>query len=109
MEGSVTQLTAENFKQEVLHSATPVVVDFWATWCGPCKMIAPIIEEVSRDYEGRCKIAKLNVDDAMEVATEFGVMNIPTIIFFKGGGEFARLVGVVSKDTVIGKVEEMLG
>ncbi|MFC1621676.1 thioredoxin [Candidatus Omnitrophota bacterium] len=101
-------LTKESFEQEVLRSSTPVLVDFWATWCMPCKMIAPIMEEISKEYDGRCKVAKVNIDDAMEIATKFGVMNIPTVIFFKGGVEFTRVVGVASKDTFINKIEEML-
>lgn len=102
------ELNKDNFEQEVLNSSIPVMVDFWATWCMPCKMIAPVVEEISRDYTGKCKVVKLNIDDAMELATRFGVMNIPTIIFFKNGTEFARIVGVVSKDNIRKKIEEML-
>lgn len=102
------ELTKDNFEQEVLQASEPVIVDFWATWCAPCKMIAPIVEEVSKSYSGKCKVAKLNIDDAMEIATKFGVMNIPTIMFFKGGTENGRLVGVVSKDAISDKIEEML-
>ena len=102
------ELTKDNFEQEVLDSDIPVIVDFWATWCMPCKMIAPLVEDISGEYAGRCKVAKLNIDDAMEVATKFGVMNIPTIIFFKSGSEFTRAVGVVSKDTITGKIDEMM-
>ena len=94
--------------REVFESDKPVLVDFWATWCMPCKMVAPIVEEVSREYNGRCKVAKLNIDDAMEIATKFGVMNIPTIMLFKGGKEFTRVVGVVPKETITKKIEEML-
>ncbi len=101
------ELTKENFEQEVLKSDKPVVVDFWATWCMPCKMIAGIIKEVSGEYKDRCKVAKLNIDDAMEIASRFGVMNIPTVVFFKNGREFTRVVGVVSKDTIVDKMEEM--
>lgn len=102
------ELTKENFEAEVLKSAEPVAVDFWATWCMPCKMIAPIIEDISREYRGRCKVAKLNIDDATEIATRFGVMNIPTVILFKDGAEFTRIVGVASKDNFVGKIEEAL-
>jgi len=102
------ELTKDNFEKEVLRSSKPVIVDFWATWCMPCKMIAPIIKEISRESKDKLKVAKLNIDDAMEIATRFGVMNIPTIIFFKDGREFTRLVGVVSKDTITDKTEEML-
>ncbi len=102
------QLGQENFEAEVLQSDKPVIVDFWATWCMPCKMIAPIIEQLANEYKGRCKVAKLNIDDAMAVATKFGVMNIPTIILFKDGKEFTRVVGVASKDNITEKIEEML-
>jgi len=108
MPGVMLELGKDNFEKEVLRSHKPVVVDFWATWCMPCKMVAPILEEITRLYKDRCKVTKLNVDDAVEIATKFGVMNIPTIIFFKDGREFTRLVGVVSKDTIIEKVEELL-
>jgi len=104
----VLEFTKENFEQEVLQSSEPVMVDFWATWCAPCKMIAPIVEEASQSYKGKCKVGKLNIDEAMEIATKFGVMNIPTIMFFKGGSEKGRLVGVVSKDAISDKIEEIL-
>ncbi|MBU4458188.1 MAG: thioredoxin [Candidatus Omnitrophica bacterium] len=102
------ELTKDNFKKEVLDSDKPVLVDFWATWCMPCKMIAPIVNEISNEYNGKCKVAKLNIDDAMEIATRFGVMNIPTIILFKDGKEFTRVVGVQSKDTIVGKLRVIL-
>ena len=102
------ELTKDNFAQEVVSSPIPVIVDFWATWFMPCKMIAPLLEEISRIYKGKCKVAKLNIDDAMEIATKFGVMSIPTIIFFKQGREFTRITGVVPKDTIAEKIEEML-
>jgi len=105
---TMLKLTGDNFEQEVLRSSTPVIVDFWAGWCVPCKMVAPIVEEVSRAYKGRCKVAKLDIDDAMEVATRFSVMSIPTVMFFKDGREFSRVVGVVSKDTITDKIEEMI-
>lgn len=102
------ELTKDNFKEEVLDSDKPVLVDFWATWCMPCKMIAPIVNEISNEYNGKCKVAKLNIDDAMEIATKFGVMNIPTIILFKDGKEFTRIVGVASKESILKKIEGAL-
>ncbi|MBU4343380.1 MAG: thioredoxin [Candidatus Omnitrophica bacterium] len=108
MGGNMLELTKDNFKKEVLDSDKPVLVDFWATWCMPCKMIAPVVNEISNEYNGKCKVAKLNIDDAMEIATRFGVMNIPTIILFKDGKEFTRVVGVQSKDTIVGKLRVIL-
>ncbi|MFH1478885.1 MAG: thioredoxin [Candidatus Omnitrophota bacterium] len=102
------EVTKNTFREEVLQSKVPVLVDFWATWCMPCKMIAPIVEDISREYNGRCKVMKLNIDDAMEIATQLGVMNIPTIIFFKDGEEHSRIVGVSSKNDISKKIEEML-
>ena len=102
------ELTKDNFKKEVLDSDKPVLVDFWTTWCMPCKMIAPIVNEISNEYNGKCKVAKLNIDDAMEIATKFGVMNIPTIILFKDGKEFTRIVGVASKESILKKIEGAL-
>ena len=108
MAENMQELTSENFEQEVLNSAKPVIVDFWAPWCMPCKMITPIVGEIKEEYEGRCNVVKVNIDDAMEVATKFRVMNIPTVVFFKDGREVARVVGVVSKDDIVEKVEELL-
>ncbi|MEE8317365.1 MAG: thioredoxin [Candidatus Omnitrophota bacterium] len=108
MPGVMLELTKDNFEKEVSKSHKPVVVDFWATWCMPCKMVAPILEEITKLYKDKCKVTKLNVDDAVEIATKFGVMNIPTIIFFKDGREFTRLVGVVSKEAIVEKIKELL-
>ncbi|MFH1782155.1 MAG: thioredoxin [Candidatus Omnitrophota bacterium] len=102
------EVKSTNFTQEVLESKIPVIVDFWATWCMPCKMIAPIVEAVSKEYSGKVKVLKLNIDDSMDIANKFGVMNIPTIIFFKDGGEFSRIVGVTSKEGIVKKIEEIL-
>ncbi len=102
------EFTKDNFETEVLKSDKPVMVDFWATWCMPCKMIAPLVEEVAREYQDKCKSGKLNIDEAMEIATQFGVMNIPTIIFFKNGQPYERLVGAVSKENLVAKLQEVL-
>jgi thioredoxin 1 len=107
MAGNVLELRDDSFKEEVLKSDKPVIVDFWATWCMPCKMIAPIVEEIANEHKGRYKIAKLNIDDAMDVATSLSVMNIPTLIFFNKGGEVARMVGAVSKRDILKKIEEV--
>ncbi len=104
----VIQLTDSNFKNEVLDSAQPVLVDFWAAWCGPCKMIAPIIDEVAADYEGKVKVGKLNVDENSKTASEYGIMSIPTMVLFKNGKEVNRLVGFMPKAQLAKILDQML-
>jgi thioredoxin 1 len=89
----IVNLNQSNFTDEVLQSETPVVVDFWAEWCGPCKMIAPLIDELAGEYEGRIKFAKLNIDDEQALATEHGIRAIPTLLFFKGGEVVDQMMG----------------
>ena len=98
------KITNENFENEVLKSDIPVMVDFYATWCGPCKMIAPIVEEISEEYEGKVKVGKVDVDEAAELAIAFGVSSIPTIIVFKNGEVHKKAVGYRSKK----ELEDML-
>ena len=107
MAGNVLELRDDNFEATVLKSDKPVIVDFWATWCMPCKMLAPTMEDIANEYNGRYKVAKLNIDDAMDVATNFSVMNIPTLIFFNKGEEVARMVGAASKRDILKKIEEV--
>ena len=90
---NVIMLNEDNFRQEVLKSELPVLVDFWAAWCGPCKMVGPIVEELANDYAGKAKVCKLNVDDCGRIAQSYGVMSIPTLILFKDGQEANRIVG----------------
>ena len=90
---NVIMLNEDNFRQEVLKSDVPVLVDFWAAWCGPCKMVGPIVEELANDYVGKAKVCKLNVDDCGRIAQSYGVMSIPTLILFKDGQEANRIVG----------------
>ena len=92
------KLNAENFESVVLNSDKPVFVDFWAKWCGPCKMIAPVIEELAEELEGKVIVAKLDVDEAAKIAVNHGVMSIPTMILFENGKESRRTVGFQSKD-----------
>jgi thioredoxin 1 len=101
--------TDENFDQEVLKSSTPVLVDFWAPWCGPCKMQSPIIEEVAKAYEGKkVKIGKLNVDSAPKSANRFQIMSIPTIMIFKDGKPVDQMLGVQDKNTLSQKIDKHL-
>ena len=97
MSEHIHYVTDDTFESEVLQSQQPVLVDYWAEWCGPCKMIAPILDEVSRDYDGRVQVAKLNVDDNQEVAAKYGIRGIPTLMLFKQGEVVATKVGALSK------------
>ena len=91
---AVTVVTKENFAQEVLQSDKPVLIDFWASWCGPCRMLAPTIEKLGEEFEGKAVVGKVDVDENQNLAGKFGVMSIPTVIVFKNGKEVARKVGV---------------
>lgn len=93
-------LTEENFDSEVLQSPIPVVVDFWAEWCGPCKVLSPIVDQLAQEYAGKIKVAKLNVDEYSNLATRYNVMSIPTLKFFKGGKLAGELIGAAPKPTV---------
>ncbi|MBT6618893.1 MAG: thioredoxin [Gemmatimonadetes bacterium] len=101
-------LTDDNFSAEVLDSDVPVLVDFWATWCGPCRMIAPIVKELSSEYEGKAKVCKLDVDSAQKTAAEFGIRSIPTLLIFKGGKVADQLIGAVPKQQITEKLEASL-
>ena len=95
------ELSSESFEKEVLNSNEPVLVDFYADWCGPCKMMAPIVEELAKDLQGKAKVGKINVDENQDLAMEYEVMSIPTLIIFKEGKEFKRFVGVRSKSELL--------
>jgi len=98
----------ESFRQEVLESGLPVMVDFWATWCGPCRLIAPVVEELAEEYSGRLKVIKVNVDNSPATAADYGIMSIPTLKFFKNGAEVESIVGVRQKDFIKACIEKML-
>ena len=95
------KITAENFENVVLNSDNPVLVDFWATWCGPCKMIAPVVEEIAQEYEDKIVVAKIDVDEVPSVAAKYNVMSIPTLIVFENGKEVNRLVGFRPKAQIV--------
>lgn len=106
---NITTLTDDNFEEEVLNSDQPVLVDFWATWCGPCRQIAPIVEDLADEFEGRAKVGKVDVDDNPQTAQQFGVRSIPTLLFFKNGEVQETLVGASGKKPLKNKLEELVG
>lgn len=101
-------ITDSNFQQEVAQSKLPVLVDFWAPWCGPCRIIGPIVEELAKEFAGKVKVGKLNVDENQQTAGEFGVMSIPTLLFFKDGQPVDSIVGAQSKETIKQKMEKLI-
>ncbi len=101
-------ITDENFEIEVLQSPIPVVIDFWAEWCGPCKALTPAINEITKEYAGKCKVGKLNVDNSPNISIEYGIRSIPCVIFFKDGKEIDRIIGLVPKDKITDKIDSIL-
>ena len=103
------QLSEQNFQEEVLESQHPVLVDFWADWCSPCHAIAPIVEELAGDFEGRVKVGKLEIDEYASLAQRFSIHSIPTLVIFKDGEEVERITGVVPKEVLAEKLERVAG
>ena len=108
MSENIKHISDASFDAEVLKSDKPVLVDFWAEWCGPCKMIGPIIDQLSVELQGKMKIAKVNVDEAQELAGQFNVMSIPTLLIFKGGKPVDQIVGALPKDRLLAKLNPHL-
>ena len=106
---SIGHVSDKNFKEEVLKAELPVLVDFFAEWCGPCKMVAPVIEDVAKEYSGKIKVVKVDVDEAGSTASDYGVMSVPTIMIFKAGKVVSQSVGAMSKPEIKKKLAEVLG
>ena len=101
-------ITDDSFQSEVVESAIPVLVDFWAVWCGPCRMVAPIVDELAVEYEGRVKVCKVDVDSEQKIASDFGIRSIPTLLIFKNGELAHQIVGAVPKKQLVEKLEAVL-
>jgi thioredoxin 1 len=104
---NIVTVTADNFDKEVLQSPQPVLVDFWAEWCGPCKMLAPFLDELATEYDGKAKVAKINVDDHQELAVRYRINSIPTLLFFKNGQVVDQVVGMKSKKDLKAKLDQV--
>jgi thioredoxin 1 len=108
MAGNVGEINDSEFETKVLQSATPVVVDFWAPWCGPCKSIAPVLEEIAKELNGQVTIYKINVDENTKSAGQYNIRAIPNLVIFKGGAEVDRVVGAVAKDQLVATIKKVI-
>lgn len=102
------ELTDDNFEQEVIKSDLPVLVDFWATWCGPCRMVGPIVDELAKEYAGKLKVGKLNVDSNGKTSIKYGIMSIPSLLFFKRGQVVDQMVGAAPKNSLVERLNRIL-
>ena len=102
------EINETNFEKEVLQSTQPVLVDFWAEWCGPCKMIAPVLDEIANEHAGRVKVAKVNVDTNPALASKYGIQSIPTLLYFAGGKVVDQTIGAVSKKSIVSKLDALV-
>ena len=104
--GNAVAVTDQSFQTEVLDSQTPVLVDFWAEWCGPCRVIASMVEEIAAEYQGKLKVVKIDVDESTDVAARYRIQSIPTLMVFKGGEEVERVIGAVPKQMILSRVQK---
>ncbi len=104
----ILQVTDDTFEDEVVKSGLPAVVDFWAAWCGPCRMVGPVVEELAKEYEGKIKVAKMDVDQNRQTPAKFGIRNIPTLIFFKGGEVANTMIGAQPKGAIEEEIKKLL-
>lgn len=104
----LVEFTDDNFENEVLKSEKPCLVDFWAEWCGPCRMVGPIVDEIAKEYSGKLKVGKLNVDNNNQTAVKYGIMSIPSLLFFNGGKVVDQIIGAVPKKQLVPKIEKII-
>ncbi|HHE64936.1 MAG TPA: thioredoxin [Bacteroidetes bacterium] len=102
------EVNQDNFEQEVLQNDLPVLVDFWAPWCGPCKALSPTVEDIAAEYEGKLKVCKINIDSSPNIANQFSIMSIPTLLIFKAGKVEGQIIGLVSKDKIVAKFKDLI-
>lgn len=108
MAGKATAVSTDDFDNVVLNASQPAIVDFWAVWCGPCRTVGPIVEDIAEEYEGKALVAKLDVDSNRDVAVRYGIQAIPTLLFFKGGEVVDRIVGAADKKSITSKLDALL-